>query len=186
VAGLFPLTESGLELLLALKPPPPTFGVILLGLGAPEFRRPRCTRFTEEQFFSFILISRSTGTDSTRLVGVILGSSFFSFWVLTEDRVVVCPVSSRQFFLMLVIAFLCSSSAFGATFSSETTACSLLFYWLFNRLLCLDNSFHLFLINNNFFLNLFFLKLASVEVFCAGCFRFCGNDERNFGVNNWP
>jgi hypothetical protein len=34
VAGLFPLTESGLELL-ALKPPPPTFGVILLGLGAP-------------------------------------------------------------------------------------------------------------------------------------------------------
>jgi hypothetical protein len=34
IAGLFPLTNPGLELLLALKPPPPTFGVIL-GLGAP-------------------------------------------------------------------------------------------------------------------------------------------------------
>jgi hypothetical protein len=37
IAGLFPFTESGLELL-ALNPPPPTFGVILLGLGAQELQ----------------------------------------------------------------------------------------------------------------------------------------------------
>jgi hypothetical protein len=36
IAGLFPLTNPGLELLLALKPPPPTFGVILLDSGTQE------------------------------------------------------------------------------------------------------------------------------------------------------
>ena len=35
MAGLGPFTKPGLELLLALKPPPPVFGVILFGLGAP-------------------------------------------------------------------------------------------------------------------------------------------------------
>jgi hypothetical protein len=35
MAGPVSSYESSLELLLALKPPPPTFGVILLGLGAP-------------------------------------------------------------------------------------------------------------------------------------------------------
>jgi hypothetical protein len=53
IAGLFS-TNPGLELL-ALKPPPPTFGV-LLGFGAPGTQEVSGTRFRDNSF-AFILIS---------------------------------------------------------------------------------------------------------------------------------
>jgi hypothetical protein len=80
--------KSGLELLLALNPPPPVFGVILLGFGAPGTPGGLGTGLGAILLLYFISI---TAPRAPGLFGVIFGSSFF-FWVLNCDKSMVCPV----------------------------------------------------------------------------------------------
>src|SRR6187402_1196955 len=87
IAGRFPFTNPGLALLLALKPPPPAFGVILFGFGAPG--TPGVAGGLGAPGFGAILLRlflfallAPTAPGAPGLLGVIFGSSFFFFGLL--------------------------------------------------------------------------------------------------------
>ena len=89
IAGLFPFTNPGLALRLALNPPPPpTLGVILLGFGAPGtpgiaggLGAPGFGAILLRLFLlAFALAAAEPGAPG--LFGVIFGSSFFFLGLL--------------------------------------------------------------------------------------------------------
>jgi len=77
IAGRFPLTNPGLALLFALKPPP-VLGVILFGFGVPGavggFGAPGFGAILLRLFLLALLAPAAPGAPG--LFGVIFGSSF--------------------------------------------------------------------------------------------------------------
>ena len=96
MAGLAPFTKPGLAPLLALKPPPPAFGVILFGFGAPGtaggLGAPGFGAILFLLFLLALLAALAAAPGAPGLLGVILGSYFFFFGLLNCDKSITCPV----------------------------------------------------------------------------------------------